>query len=806
MLTKEEANRFLKARRECIAACYSNLNQEQQEAVLATQGPLLLLAGAGSGKTTVLVHRVANIIRFGKGADSEDIPDWIGQAELDFLEEYAKGLHREQRALAERLCAVEPAAPWQVLAITFTNKAADELKSRLEAILGEDSQGVWASTFHSACCRILRRDADRIGFGRDFTIYDSSDSERLMKNVLKELNLDEKTFQAKAVLSIISRAKDEGKTPDDFQSYANGTGDFRLTRIARCYTAYQSQLFKNNALDFDDILFFAVKLLREFEQVRTYYQMKFRYVLIDEYQDTNTLQYHFAAIMAGGYNNFCVVGDDDQSIYRFRGATVENILDFENQYPGCRVIKLEQNYRSTGNILKAANAVISNNRERKGKNLWTRGQMGEKLTLISSENEDDEAQRIASKIIELRGKAGSFSDFAVLYRMNAQSNRIEYALKRNGIPYRIVGGMRFFDRAEIKDMLSYLCVIHNPNDTLRMTRIINNPARGIGDRSLEKAQNLAAALELKLLDVLRDSWKYRELRSAAPKMMQFAAMIDECISLSDKISVSELYDHVLEKSGYLEALQQKDTQENISKIENVRELKSNILTYQMQAEEPGLTGFLEETALYTDLDNYETGDDRAVLMTIHSAKGLEFGTVFVAGVEEGIFPSYRFTSEEDELQEERRLCYVAITRAKERLFITCAKRRMLFGRTTANRPSRFIGEIPKEYIDGTVEEPVARAEYSFEDGIEETRSSPRKTREPRAKQHNTVYVPRISATPPSGRAQFGKGDSVEHKAFGRGLVISLTPMGNDYLIEVAFDNIGTKRLMHNTATQFMRKI
>ncbi|NLT39395.1 MAG: UvrD-helicase domain-containing protein [Clostridiales bacterium] len=805
MLTKEEAKRFLKAQREYIAGCFGNLNDMQREAVISTEGPLLILAGAGSGKTTALVHRIAKIIRFGKGGDCEDLPADVGPRELDILERYLSGSCDELQPEAERLCAVMPAEPWQVIAITFTNKAANEMKERLESILGDDARGVWASTFHSACCRILRKDADLIGFGRDFTIYDSSDSEKLMKDVMKDLNLDEKAFQPRAVLSVISRAKDEGKDPDAFEEYSAKTGDFRMARIAKCYSAYQSRLRSNNALDFDDILFFAVKLLRESEEVRTYYQRKFRYVLIDEYQDTNRTQYLFASMLAGGYNNICVVGDDDQSIYRFRGATVENILSFEDRYKGCRVIKLEQNYRSTGNILAAANSLIKNNRSRKDKELWTSGAEGEKLSLIVADNQDEEAQRIASKIIELRGSTGKWSDFAVLYRMNAQSNSIEYAFKRNGIPYRVVGGMRFFDRAEIKDVLSYLCVIHNPSDTLRLLRVINVPQRGIGARSVEKAQSVAAAFGLSLFDVLRNAGKYRELNSAAAKMMAFASMIDECTRLSCLVPVSELYDIVLEKSGYVAALSEKNIEENVSRLENVRELKSNIIAYESQSEEPSLAGFLEEVALYTDLDNYDEGDDRAVMMTIHNAKGLEFGTVFVAGAEEGIFPNYRSLSEEGEdIQEERRLCYVAITRAKERLFFTCARRRLLFGRTTANRPSRFLNEIPPERLSGRPEVSSVRANYNFDSDMPAA-NRPEFGTANRKVRHNTYISQQTIKTGP-GKAHFKKGDSVEHTAFGRGLVLSVTAMGNDFLLEVAFDNVGTKRLMHNTASAFMKKL
>ncbi len=822
MLNSEEASRFIRARRRCIAAEYSGLNSQQLSGVLATQGPVLLLAGAGSGKTTVLVNRVSNIIRFGKGSDSDEIPENIGPEDLGILEKYANGDAPGLKETALSLCRLEPAAGWQVIAITFTNKAANEMKGRLESIIPQDFRDIWASTFHSACCRILRRDAERIGFGRDFAIYDSNDSERLIKNIIKELNLDEKTFSPRSVLADISRAKDMGMTPENYEKEASSSGNPRTVRISRCYSYYQAQLTKSNAMDFDDILFYTVRLLEECEDVRKYYQRKFKYVLIDEYQDTNRTQYLFASLLAGESGNICVVGDDDQSIYRFRGATVENILNFEGQYKGCRVIKLEQNYRSTSNILNAANAVIRHNKGRKDKNLWTDGAQGEKLKVLTAINEDEEAQCVADTIMRGRGRDGKWSDFAVLYRMNAQSNRLEYAFKRNGIPYKIVGGMRFFDRAEIKDMLSYLCVVHNPNDTLRLLRIVNNPPRGIGEKSLEKARNLASALDLQLIDVLRDAWKYQELRTAAPKMMQFASMIDECASLAGQLKVSQLYDYLLKACGYLTTLQSKDTPENRSKEENVRELMTSILVFESQSEDPSLAGFLEETALYTDLDNYDQGDDRAVLMTIHSAKGLEFDTVFIAGAEEGIFPGSKAAVDDMELEEERRLCYVAITRAKRKLFFTCAKRRTLFGNTTANKPSRFLREIPSECITGLPDESDYRSEFAFPDETPfypafrqvSGRTGKYASGYGTGKQRPLYGTSRTKKKAPfaaSGTSgdqpvDFVKGDCVEHKAFGRGVVLSSTPAGNDCLLEVAFDSIGTKRLMRNTAARYMKKL
>ena len=495
MLTREEELRFCKARRAAIELDFQNLNPEQRRAVLATEGPLLLLAGAGSGKTTVLIHRIANLMKYGRGSDSDEVPDWVTEDDLAFLEGYAASRERPapEDKEQERLCRLDPAVPWSIIAITFTNKAAGELKERLERMLGPEANDIWASTFHSACVRILRRDIERLGFRSGFTIYDTADSERVVKDILKDFGLDDKTFPPKSVLGYISRAKDAMKLGADYLRECEKSGDFRLVKIAKIYVEYERRLREANALDFDDIILHTVRLLQQFDDVREYYQKKFRYVLIDEYQDTNHLQYQLASALAGGYENICVVGDDDQSIYRFRGATIENILSFEQQYKGARVIRLEQNYRSTKNILEASNAVIRNNQGRKGKELWTEQDAGDKVMCYTAMNEHDEAQYVAAQILTGFSGGRAWKDHAVLYRMNAQSNQLEQAFKRNGIPYRIIGGIRFFDRAEVKDMLAYLCVVNNPNDDLRLGRIINNPPRGIGATTVERAQAIAAA-------------------------------------------------------------------------------------------------------------------------------------------------------------------------------------------------------------------------------------------------------------------------------------------------------------------------
>ena len=539
--------RYAAARRAVIARRYRRLNDRQREAVLCTEGPLLLLAGAGSGKTTVLINRVDNLLTFGKGSDTDFVPDWATAEDLAFLEGFPAEPSPEDWREARRLCAVDPAVPWSVIAITFTNKAAGELKERLGRMCGPAANDIWAATFHSACVRILRRDIERLdlGFTNNFTIYDSDDSRRVIKDILKDMSLDEKDFQPRSVLSIISNAKDEDQSPEEFSHRARSSHDWRMPRIAEIYAGYARRLREANALDFDDIILHAVHLLQKDEEVRTYYQRKFRYVLIDEYQDTNHLQYLLAKLLAGGYENICVVGDDDQSIYRFRGANIENILSFESQYAGCRTIRLEQNYRSTGHILDAANAVIANNTERKGKTLWTNAGAGDKLLLYTAQNEDDEAQFVASRILAWRGGGGNFRDCAVLYRMNAQSNRLEFAFKRNGIPYRVVGGMRFFDRAEVKDMLAYLTVLLTPGDDLRLARIINSPQRGIGEKTIETARQLAVRLGTSLYEVVRHANEYEELRRAAPKLIAFSDMMQRLRSLAESESLDRLYDAVL---------------------------------------------------------------------------------------------------------------------------------------------------------------------------------------------------------------------------------------------------------------------
>ncbi len=810
----ELEKRFIAARRSAIAVDYQNLNPRQREGVLATEGPLLLLAGAGSGKTTVLIHRVANLLQYGRGSDTEEIPIPITEDEVAFLEQYAQSPDASQRPLVSYLCAVEPARPWEVLAITFTNKAANELKERLSAMLGEETAAdVWASTFHSACVRILRRDIDRLGFDRSFTIYDTDDSKRVIKDILKELGLEEKTFPPREVQSVISRAKNDCQTPEEFQAQWREINDFRKVNIGKVYSLYNKKLREANALDFDDLLWHTVRLLETVPEVRDYYRRKFRYILIDEYQDTNALQYRLAALLTGPGKNICVVGDDDQSIYRFRGADITNILSFEKQFPGARVIRLEQNYRSTQNILDAANAVISHNRSRKGKTLWTNNGAGELVTVKTTFHEGDEANFVLGQIMTHYRRGGSWGDCAILYRTNAQSNALEYACKRNGIPYKIYGGLKFFDRAEVKDMLAYLSVINNPTDDLRLRRIINVPARKIGQTTVDKAQLIATEQNLTLYDVFRQADRFPALKSAAVRIIAFTDMIEDLRRRLPDCDLLEFYDLVCDRSGYTAALREKDDLESRGRLENVEELKSSILSYLENAEgDPSLSGFLDEIALYTDLDSRVDGDNCVTMMTMHAAKGLEFSQVFVVGMEEGLFPGNRAMGDPDEMEEERRLCYVAMTRAKDKLTLTNARQRTLYGRTTPCMPSRFLNEIPEDNMEW-LSKPQPRSDSwdeddaSYDGGGYGAYARRAASAAPSVRKSDTIRTSAAKAAPRSAapRMDLQPGEMVDHDAFGRGMVLSVRPMGGDAMVEVAFDKVGTKRLMLKLAAQHLQK-
>ena len=784
-MTDHFTSRFLDARRAYIRSRFPHLNPMQQEAVLQTEGPLLILAGAGSGKTTVLINRIYNLLKYGSGSDSELLPPFASEDMIRELEEHGP--------LADEYAAMDPVPPWQILAITFTNKAAGELKTRLETLLGESSRDICACTFHSACVRILRRDCDRLGFTRDFTIYDTSDSLSLIKHILKDQNLDEKYYPPRGILSEISRAKGDKVLPPEFCAEAKKTVNLHRQQIGEIYTEYVRRLSVSDAMDFDDLLLFTVMLLSEHEDVLDYWQRRFRYVLIDEYQDTNLLQYELSSLIAGKYKNICVVGDDDQSIYKFRGATIENILSFEERYQGCRCIRLEQNYRSTGHILDAANAVIRNNTERKGKELWTDKPSGDLIELYTADSEKEEAQYVASKMLAGYSKGANWRDFAVLYRKNAQSNSIEFALKRNGIPYRIFGGTRFFDRAEVKDILSYLSVVSSPGDNLRLERIINTPARGIGSKSIEVALSLAAEEGKTLFDVISHADRYEDLARPAMRMRAFATLIEELRAFSEVNTPDLLFDEIIEKTGYIRALKEKNTQEDLARAENVEELKTSILTYMRESGDTTLAGYLANVALYTDLDNYDTSASAVTLMTMHSSKGLEFPHVFIIGMEETIFPSMQAIGESAEMEEERRLCYVAITRAMQSLHLVCARERMIFGKTTSNRVSRFVDEIPEEdihknvpkgygYRDAAPQSYHQRSESGYGSGYDSSSIVRRPVQ--KGFDTHTIKLPVTPKTEQKPLLQLSVGDAVRHQAFHEGTVVKITPMGNDALLEI----------------------
>ena len=810
--------RYAAARKAAIARDFARMNPEQRRGVLTTEGALLLLAGAGSGKTTVLINRVANLLTYGRGSDSTEVPQWATEDDLAFLENYPEQPTAEERGRMQRLCRLDPAAPWSVLAVTFTNKAANELRERLSAFGIQGAESVWAMTFHSACVRMLRRDIDRLGFSRDFTIYDTDDSKRVIKDVLKELGIDEKKLTPREVLSAISNAKDAMETPKDYSERWNGSGDWRREAIAKVYVRYVRRLAEANALDFDDIILHAVALLQKEEDVRDYYRRKFRYVLIDEYQDTNRLQYLLIKLLVGEKGNICVVGDDDQSIYKFRGADITNILNFEKEYKGCRTIRLEQNYRSTQNILDAANAVIKNNTGRKGKTLWTDAGAGERVLIKTVFNEQDEANFIVSSIMMDYNRGRAWKDNAVLYRMNAQSNALEYAFKRNGVPYQVVGGTKFFERAEVKDMLAYLAVINNPSDDLRLRRIINNPPRGIGGTTVERVQSLASEQGVPMIEILRAAGEYAVLKSAAGKLERFAQLIDGLRELADTMELAEFYDAVCDQTSYVRTLQEKGDMESRGRLENVQELKSNIASFlENDPEDATLSGFLNEIALYTDLDS-ATSDNCVTMMTMHSAKGLEFPCVYVVGMEEGIFPGERVRYNDEEVEEERRLCYVAMTRAKERLTMTCTRQRMLFGRTSVSLPSRFLEEVPGDNADWVGRQDRNGPSFGFGDTDFEGSYSSQgfggrvqgAARYDGAMQRTSRPAQKIreqrTASPKAPLLQLASGDQIHHKTFGDGMVISVTPMGGDALLEVAFDTVGTKKLMLKTAGVHITKL
>ena len=722
------------------------LNERQKEAVLATEGPVLVLAGAGSGKTTVLVNRIAYMIS----------------------EKHIR--------------------PWNILAITFTNKAAREMKDRIERLLGDTAKDMWIGTFHSVCVRILRSCIDLLGYSRDFVIYDTADTKTVMKECLRELDIDEKSFPVRNVLSIISNAKNDLMDAATFENVYKS--DYRMSIIAKIYYRYQTKLRKNNAVDFDDIILNTVKILSENPDVLSKYQDKFRYILVDEYQDTNNSQYLLINLLAQANRNLCVVGDDDQSIYKFRGANIGNILNFEDDYSDVQKITLDQNYRSTQNILDAANSVISNNKGRMGKSLWTSNGDGNRVYVYTGTNEYDEARYIARQIKKHFDEQGSFSDCAILYRTNAQSRVIEEMLMRESVPYKVLSGLRFYDRKEIKDIIAYLRVVYNPNDDVSLARIINEPKRKIGNATLEKARNIAREKETSLYDVISHADDYPEFKTAIKKLLSFSEIIQSLIKLKDTVTIEELTGRILNDTGYMPALVMEDTTESKTRIENLGEFISVITEFEKNEETGNTLGeFLENISLVSDIDGYDENEDSAVLMTIHSAKGLEFPIVFLSGLEEGLFPGMRSMESDDDIEEERRLCYVAITRAKEQLYITKTISRTIHGKTMPTTASRFFKEIPVEYLEDktTLQPKVAKVMRDL--GVRNA-AAPKKE----------VYMTKGfgSSVKSSGSTDYSKfkaGDAVEHRTFGRGEILKATPCGNDCILEIQFESIGFKRLM-----------
>lgn len=746
---------------------YDTLNPKQKEAVLHTDGPLLILAGAGSGKTRVLTHRIAYLI------DE---------------------------------CGVNP---WNIMAITFTNKAAGEMRERVDNLVGFGAESIWISTFHSSCVRILRRHIENLGYTTSFSIYDSDDQKTLMRQVFKTLDIDTKQFKERSVLAAISSAKDKLITPEEF--LLNAGGDFREKKTGEIYKEYQKQLKKNNALDFDDLIVKTVELFQNNPQILDYYQERFRYIMVDEYQDTNMAQFKLVSLLASKYRNLCVVGDDDQSIYRFRGADIQNILSFENTFPGTMVIKLEQNYRSTQNILNAANGVISNNMGRKRKTLWTDNEAGKKIGFKQFETGYEEAEYVA-KDINACVKDGRYhyGDCAVLYRTNAQSRLFEEKFIVSNIPYKIVGGVNFYARKEIKDLLAYLKTIDNARDDLAVRRIINVPKRGIGATTLNRVADYAAAADISFYNALKMADDIPTLGKSAAKIKPFVNFIQVMRSKVEIISVSELLQEIIDETGYVKELEAEDTEEAKARIENIDELISKVVAYEEGEEHPTLSGFLEEVALVADIDSLDEGSDYVVLMTLHSAKGLEFPKVYLAGMEDGLFPSYMSItsdSSSEDLEEERRLAYVGITRAKEELTITCARQRMIRGETQYNRVSRFVREIPSELLDSELRKPASARESSF--GKEssfpsflqnQTTARPKRTtlrQQPSGQSMQAKAL--VTKGVVKSELDYGVGDTVSHIKFGRGVVKNIMDGGRDYEVTVDFEGYGVKKMFASFA-------
>lgn len=738
---------------------YDTLNEQQREAVFYTEGPLLILAGAGSGKTRVLTHRTAYLI--------------------------------EEKKVN----------PYHIMAITFTNKAAGEMRERIDRLVGYGSESIWVSTFHSTCVRILRRHIDRIGYDTNFTIYDSDDSKSLMKDICKRLNIDTKIYKERSLLSAISSAKDELITPTEFALRATAASDYAKRKQAEVYREYQEALHKNNALDFDDLIVKTVEVFQTDPEVLDYYQERFRYIMVDEYQDTNTAQFQLIRLLAGKYKNLCVVGDDDQSIYKFRGANIYNILNFEKHFSDAKTIKLEQNYRSTQNILDAANNVIANNVGRKTKALWTANDAGDKVEFEQFDNAYEEADYIASDIASgVREGSYHYGDYAVLYRTNAQSRLFEERFIVSNIPYKIVGGVNFYARKEVKDLLAYLKTIDNAKDDLAVRRIINVPKRGIGATTLNRVSDYAASYDIGFYDALKQAEEIPSIGKSAAKIKPFVTFIQTMRSKLPYIDISELMREIIETTGYVKELEAEGTEEATARIENIDELLSKVVAYESAEENPTLSGFLEEVALVADIDSLEEGSDYVVLMTLHSAKGLEFPKVYLAGMEDGLFPSYMsITSDHssEELEEERRLAYVGITRAMRELAITCARQRMIRGETQYNKVSRFVKEIPSELLNGEIKKPafLTRGE---DDNVSAFR--PKRTTMRQQPSGQSIQARAFSgANTVKGSLSYAAGDRVSHIKFGEGTVKAIVEGGRDFEVTVDFDTAGVKKMFASFA-------
>ena len=781
--------KFLNLRKEIIETRFSSLNKMQFAGAAQTQGPVLILAGAGSGKTTVLVNRIACLLSFGNAYFNDEILQDVSESDVNLLENYLQDLKSGKNPIVDEylwsLLSVNPAKPWEILAITFTNKAAGELTERIARKVGEElGRGISSATFHSLCAKILRINAEKIGFTSRYNIYDSDDSKRLIKQCMQELNIDDKIISHKYFQSVISSCKDKLISSKAFAEKAN-LADPKEKAAAEIYRIYQNRLISSNSMDFDDLLYNTVRLLKKNDDVLDYYQNRFKYIMVDEYQDTNYAQYELISLLASKHKNICVVGDDDQSIYAFRGATIDNILSFEKSYPNTKVIKLEENYRSTQNILELAHSVIKNNTKRKAKKLFTNGAKGAKINLVTLESELEEGKYIAKFIEDCVVSGGKYSDTAILYRMNAQSNAVENVLMRNGIPYKVIGGFRFYERREIKDVLAYLQVLVNPDDDVRLSRIINLPRRGIGNTTIENAINLAHAENKSLFEIIKNANSYPALSRAAGKLTAFAELILEMAEDSRFNTLAETYDLILEKSGLKEMLQTnaKTDEKERERLENVYELRTNMFHYEQENQEASLEAFLTEIALISDVDALDADADCVLMLTIHSAKGLEFKNVILAGVEDGIFPMQRAIAE-GEIEEERRLMYVGVTRAKENLTITKTASRMMFGKVGRNLPSRFLNEMPSGLLAEKDLSARVRTEWKNQNTNAVTPNPFRSPLAPTSKVANSAPV-----------AKYFAGEKVSHKIFGVGKIVSIVEMSSDQLLEVHFDKAGVKKLM-----------